>query len=100
MRVIFCSFGCMTVQDLRKMIKGLPGDMPVYIPGSPKEGFTGEWISPCNEDSGGADLGFEDLTDEEIEERKLLNDPPKVEKALCLVPCGFFEPHDHSHELN
>ncbi len=91
----------MTVADLKEMLNELPDDMDVLIPMNAGEGFTGAWFTPCIEESGGVELGIEDLTDEEIKERKLLNKPIEVDNALCLVPCGFFEPHEGvAPELN
>lgn len=84
----------MTVKDLKQLLCGLPNDMQVVIPLNAGEGFDGMFFSPCNEESGEMELGTEDLSEEEIAERMLLNNPPKTEKSLALVPCGFFQEHE------
>jgi hypothetical protein len=90
----------MNVKKLKELVANLPDDMKVYIPGHPTEGFTGLFISPCEVDSDVQELGLEDLDDEEIHERELLGKEIPMEKAFVLVPCGYYEEHDHTHELN
>lgn len=90
----------MTVKQLRELLEGHPDEMQVLIPGNAIEGFTGEFFSPCTEDSGEIEMGLEDLTDEEIEERKLLNQEIKTDKSFVLVPCGFYTEHEVHPQLN
>jgi hypothetical protein len=73
----------MTIGDLKEMIHALPDDMQVLIPMNAGEGFDGAWFSPCIEESGEATLGIDE--DEENGE---------TDEAFCIVPCGFFEPHE------
>jgi hypothetical protein len=88
----------MNVKQLRELLEGKPDDMPVLIPVSQE--FDGAFYSPCHEDSGDAQLGDEPLSEEDLKEMELLNKPIPEEPAFLLVPCGFFEEQDHSHELN
>lgn len=87
----------MTVKDLKEMLRDAPDEMQVLIPLNAGEGFTGEFFSPCVEESGEIDMGTEDLAEEEIKERELLNKPPVTERSFALVPCGFYTEHDGPH---
>ena len=88
----------MTIKHLREMISDLPEDMEVLVPLNAGDGFDGMFFTPCLEESGDAELGLENLDEEEIKERELLNRPPETEKSFMLVPCGFF--HEHEEEVN
>lgn len=90
----------MTVGKLKQLLKDVPDNMQVLIPAEPTEGFTGAFFSPCEEDSTVIEMGLEDLSEEEIQERELLNKEVPVEKSFVLVPCGYYEEHDNKHELN
>lgn len=83
----------MTVKDLKRMIRKLPDDMDILVPLNAGEGFDGMFFSPCMEESGEKELGLEDLSDEEIAERELLNQEVPVKLAFVFVPCGFFQEH-------
>lgn len=87
----------MTVAELKQKIQDLPDDMRVLIPGNAMEGFTGEFFSPCIQETDAHEMGLEDLDEDEIKERKLLGNPPKTEKSFILVPCGFFQEHEGPH---
>lgn len=84
----------MNVRDLKEMLASLPDEMTVLVPLNAGDGFDGNFFSPCLEESGDAELGLEDLDEEEIAERKLLNKPPDTERSFMLVPCGFFQEHE------
>lgn len=86
----------MTVKDLKEKLQNLPDEMEVMIPLNAGDGFDGMFFSPCVEESGEGEMGLEDLDEEDIKERELLNKPPKTETSFLLVPCGFFseEPHE------
>jgi len=43
--------------------------------------FDGAFTSPCVKESGEADLGIDENSDE-------------TKMSFILVPCGFFEPHE------
>jgi hypothetical protein len=94
----------MTVKELKKLLRKMPDDMKVLIPLDASEGFTGMFFTPCKRESGEIEVGFEDLSEEEIIERELLNNPPETEKSFMLVPCGFFEEQEEEEwppaELN
>jgi len=90
----------MTVKDLKELLNGVDENMDVIVPLNAGDGFDGVFFSPCTEESGEGEMGLEDLDEEEIAERKLLNRPPETAKSFILVPCGFFEHKDVSHELN
>jgi hypothetical protein len=92
----------MTVKELKQKLESVDDSVRVIVPLNAGEGFDGMFFSPCIEESGEAELGLEDLDEEEIAERKLLNKPIHKEKSFALVPCGFFqESHDEvSPELN
>jgi hypothetical protein len=87
----------MTAKDLKTLLADVPDDMQVLIPLNAGEGFTGEFFSPCNEDSGIGGLGTEDLSEEEIKEYQLLNKPIPQKDSFVLVPCGFFQEHEGPH---
>lgn len=87
----------MTVAQLKEKLENVPDDMRVLIPGNALEGFTGEFLSPCIQETDAIELGLEDLDEDEIKERKLLNKPPKTETSFVLVPCGFFQEHEGPH---
>lgn len=84
----------MNVKDLKEMLATLPDEMQVLIPLNAGAGFTGEFFSPCLEESGDADLGTEDISEEDAKEYDLLNKPLPSEKSFILVPCGFFQEHE------
>lgn len=84
----------MTVRDLKSMLRGMPNDMQILVPLNAGDGFDGLFFSPCIEESGDTEFGTEDLDEEEIAERILLNNPPETEKSFVLVPCGFFQEHE------
>jgi hypothetical protein len=89
----------MTVGELRKLIEGADDDMQVLIPLTQE--FDGAFYSPCSHDSGVSQMGTDnDLTEEDIKEMELLNKPIPEVPALLLIPCGFGEEKDHTHELN
>lgn len=79
----------MKVKDLRKLLEGVDDEMIVLIPTSME--FDGRFISPCEGESGEADLGMYDQEDEQ--EAMLLN-KPTTRKDFILVPHNFFEPSD------
>lgn len=89
----------MTIKDLKEKLSGLPDEMEVMIPLNAGSGFDGMFFSPCMEESGEAGFGTEDLSEEEIEEYKLLNKPLPEEKSFVLVPCGFFEAHEELEQI-
>jgi hypothetical protein len=90
----------MTVGELKRLLQQAPDDnVQVLIPTTME--FTGMFYSPCNADSGMTSMGTDpDITEEDYEEMKLLNQPLPEEPAFLLVPCGFGGEQDHSHELN
>lgn len=90
----------MTVKKLKELLEKVPDEMKVLIPAEPHNGFTGVFFSPCEQDSGEIEMGTEDLTEEDENEMKLLNKEIPSEKSFVLVPCGFYETHDNTHELN
>lgn len=90
----------MNVAKLKELLKDAPDEMKVLIPANPNEGFDGVFLSPCEKDSGELEMGTEDLTAEDEEEMTLLGKEIPSEKSFVLVPCGFYEDHDNSHELN
>jgi hypothetical protein len=90
----------MTVGELKILLEGVDDDTQVLVPMEPIEGFTGAFFSPCMEESKELEMGTEDLDEEEINERELLNKPLEHKPAFVLVPCGFFEEKEHTHELN
>lgn len=73
----------MIVQDLRKILKGVPGNMEVLIPANALDGFTGEWFSPCMCDTGVSELG---IGDEDADE-----DNVEVTSVFIIVPHAYFE---------
>lgn len=90
----------MKVQDLKKLLEGVDGNMDVLIPTSTE--FDGVFLTPCNEESGVSEMGVADSIEE-------LNEPidevmeelvGKKANQFLLVPCGFFEEKSHTHELN
>ena len=89
----------MTVKDLKELLDGVPDNLKIVLPVTME--FDGAFYSPCIKESGVGGLGIEDLSEEDIAERKLLNKPIQEEDAFLLVPCGFFEPHEGvAPELN
>jgi hypothetical protein len=89
----------MTVKQLRKKLEGIDDNMKVLIPLTQE--FDGAFYSPCSVDSGVSAMGTgEYLSEEEAKEMELLNKPIPEEDSFLLIPCGFFEEKDHSHELN
>lgn len=94
----------MTVKDLKELLENVDDGMQVLTPLNAGEGFDGVFYSPCVEESGESELGIgeeaESLTEEDMAEVQLLDKTLPTEKSFVLIPCGFFEPHDTSHELN
>jgi hypothetical protein len=90
----------MNVKKLKELLINLPDDMKVLVPAQPTEGFTGHFFSPCEQDSQPIEMGGdENTTEEEIDRAENLG-TLQSEKSFVLVPCGFYEEHDNSHELN
>lgn len=88
----------MVVGDLRQMIEGVDDEMQVLIPLTQE--FDGVFYSPCIMESGVTEMGGdEDVSPDDVEELALV-DKLEMRKEFCLVPCGFSEERDHSHELN
>ncbi len=90
----------MKVKELKQLLEGVDDNMDVLIPTSQE--FDGVFAHPCLQESGVSKMGIA----ESIEE---LNEPidevlmPLVteeREEFILVPCGFFDHKDHSHELN
>jgi hypothetical protein len=79
-------------------MEGLDDEMQVLIPLNQE--FDGQWYSPCVAESGTSEMGLEDLDEEELKERELLNKEVKKETSFVLVPHGFSDEKDHTHELN
>jgi hypothetical protein len=90
----------MTIKKLKELITDLPDEMKVLIPAEPKDGFTGAFFSPCDQDSMAVDMGTEDLEEDEMKEMELLNKEIPSEKSFVLVPCGYYDEHDNTHEMN
>lgn len=89
----------MKVKDLKKLLENADDNLQVLIPVSHE--FDGAFYSPCSEESGITQLSTDaDLTEEDIKEMELLNKPIPEEPAFLLIPCGFGEDKDHTHELN
>lgn len=89
----------MTVKDLKELLENVSDDLQVLLPMTME--FDGAFYSPCIEESGVGGLGLEDLSEEDIAEHELLNKELPSQDAFCLVPCGFFEPHEGvAPELN
>lgn len=79
----------MKVKDLKKLLDGVDEEMMVLIPTSME--FDGHFVTPCEGETGEADLGiFEDEEDEK--EAESLN-KPITRKDFVIVPHGFFEEH-------
>lgn len=77
----------MTVKDLKLLLADADDDLQILIPASGE--FDGMFKSPCMEETGVAELGIEEDSDETM-------------KSFCIVPCGFFEisHEDHIRDLN
>lgn len=90
----------MTVGELKALLSESPDDnIQVLVPSTME--FTGVFYSPCNIDSGMTSVGTDmELTEEDIQEAILLDKPLPEEPAFLLVPCGFGDEKDHSHEMN
>lgn len=89
----------MTVGELKKILEGVNEDMQVLVPFTTI--FDGRFYSPCSIESGVAGLGTDMyINEEDIKEMELLNKPIPQEDSFLIVPCGFTEEKDHSHELN
>jgi hypothetical protein len=71
----------MTVKDLKELLETLPDDMQVLVPIHPMESFTGEWFSPCIEESQVTEMGLDEEGDE-------------TEKSFTIVPCGYYNVHE------
>lgn len=91
----------MTVKDLKDKLSGMPDNMQILVPVNPMDGFDGQFFSPCVEETGEISMGMEDIDEDEMKERQLLNKPVSEEKSFVLVPCGFYDKeHDQKVELN
>lgn len=89
----------MLVKELKQLLKGINGNMKVLIPITDE--FNGIFYSPCIYESGLGTMGTDfSIDEEEIRERELLNKEIPSEDIFLLVPCGFTEEHDNSHQLN
>ena len=89
----------MTVGELKVLIDGADDNLKILIPVSNE--FDGFFYSPCKVESGVSKVGIgEELTEEDVEEMELLNKPIPQEDCFLLLPCGFSEEKDKSHELN
>ena len=87
----------MKVKDLKKLLDGVDDEMTVLIPTSME--FDGAFVSPCEGESGEADLGIFD--DEEDEKEAAVLNKPITRKDFIIVPHGFFdEPDGVQPELN
>ena len=93
----------MKVKELRAMLKGLDGEMEVYIPVNAE--FDGLFRTPCTGESGVSQIADFDI---EVDEHGLIV-PHDVDDELSapqkdvfmLLPHGFTEePHGVSPELN
>lgn len=80
----------MKVWELKELLEEADDQMEVLIPTSMV--FDGVFISPCDGESGVADLGFYEDEDDEAE-AALLN-KPTTRKDFVLVPHGFFDEND------
>lgn len=88
----------MTVKQLRKLLEGVDDNVPVLIPVNRE--FDGRFYRPCSEESGIAAMGMGvPLEEEDYKEAELLG-KLQEEDAFLLVPCGFDEEKDHTHEMN
>lgn len=76
----------MTVRELKKKLEGVDDNMQVLIPLTHE--FDGAFYSPCSKDSGVTAMG----TDPYIADVE--------EDSFLLIPCGFGEEKEHTHELN
>jgi hypothetical protein len=88
----------MTVQELKKKLESAPDDLQILIPVS--HDFDGRFYSPCSKDSGETEMGVGYIDEEDEKEMELLNKKPEAERAFMLIPCGFTDEKDHTHELN
>lgn len=84
----------MKVKDLKKLLMDVPegmsvkefNEMNVLIPMNGE--FDGMFLSPCIEETGFAQMGIEE-------------DSEETEPTFVIVPCGFFqEKHGVPPELN
>ena len=90
----------MKVKELKQLLEGVDDEMDVLIPSSNE--FDGLFFSPCLLDSGVSQMGIADSIEELSEpiDELLSSLIGKEQEEFLLVPCGFFEEKDHSHELN
>jgi hypothetical protein len=89
----------MVVKELKRLLEGVPDEMKVIIPSSME--FDGVFYSPCVAESGVSAMGTDpNLEEEDIQEMERLNKPIPEEDSFLLIPCGFGEEKDHTHELN
>jgi len=90
----------MTVKELKQLLEGVDDNIDVLIPTS--EEFNGIFFSPCLVESGISKMGIVDSIEELSEPiDEVLSSLIGEEKdEFILVPCGFFDEKDHSHELN
>ena len=73
----------MNVGELKKILEGMDDDVRILIPLDVSSGFTGEFFSPCGEESGEITMGMmPDMSDEE--------------DCFLLVPHGFFQIDDEN----
>jgi len=90
----------MTVGELKELLAEAPDEsIQVLIPSTME--FTGVFYSPCSIDSGMTTVGTGmELTEEDVKEAHLLGKELPEEPAFMLVPCGFGDEKDHTHEMN
>ena len=89
----------MKVKDLKKLVSEADDEMDVLIPVNQE--FDGRFYLPCSFESGVCAIAADDgLTGEDDIENELLCKEPNTVKVFMLVPCGFHDEKDHSHELN
>jgi hypothetical protein len=89
----------MNIGELRKLIEGVDDNILVLVPRTME--FDGAFYSPCSHDSGKTKMGTDpNVTEEDVKEMQLLGKPVPEEDAFLLIPCGFGDDKDHTHEMN
>lgn len=99
--MVKCSiFVYMKVKDLKKLLVGVDDEMNVLIPTSGE--FDGVFSLPCIEESGVSMMGIANDIEELSEPIDEVLTPLVTEEReeFLLVPCGFFDHKDKSHEMN
>lgn len=93
-------FLTMKVKELKALLEGVDDEMEVLIPVSQE--FDGFFYSPCPGGSGVCGVGIGDSEPIPIYEAPnfvaVVKDEPEEQDAFLLVPCGFGEQDDQSHE--